>query len=100
MSASCAGTPHTSRHTASAVGVLTHSRLPHWPTAPRLVTSAPIVTYSRYAPTGDSSYSSVTTPPSVQPSAATAETPSGSASSGGARTSAGRNQKRPEKLHG
>ena len=94
IAATSAGTPHTRWHTSSAgcvlqeggaahsricqdavppvrAGVagaapdLTKSRLPHWPTAPRLVTSAPMVTYSRYGPTGEASYSKLTTPPAM-----------------------------------
>ena len=50
---------------------------------------------STQEPTGDSSYSNATTPPTVHPSRATADTPAGSELGSGARTNAGRNHSRP-----
>mmetsp|Transcript_47138 Transcript_47138/g.151952 ORF Transcript_47138/g.151952 Transcript_47138/m.151952 type:complete len:212 (-) Transcript_47138:143-778(-) len=100
MAAAVAGTPQTRTHARSASAFDTYSREPHCPTVPRLETSAPMLTYSRYGPTGDSSYSSATTPPMLQPKRERARTPSGSAPTGGDRTTAGRNQSRPRNSQG
>ena len=98
-SATSAGTFQTRWHTSSAVWVLTKSRLPHWPTAPRLVTRAPMVTYSMYGPTGETSYSKATTPPRVHPNKPMGDAPPGR-DSFGIGTRAGRNQRRPSNRHG
>mmetsp|Transcript_4771 Transcript_4771/g.10347 ORF Transcript_4771/g.10347 Transcript_4771/m.10347 type:complete len:257 (-) Transcript_4771:100-870(-) len=103
MSACCAGTPQIARLSAHASGVLTSSCLPHCPTAPRLVTREPMVTYSRYCKlslTGDLSYCKATFPPRVHPKKEIGETPSGSSEASGALQNAGRNHRRPVKRHG
>eukprot|EP00316_Scyphosphaera_apsteinii_P022366 CAMPEP_0119326630 /NCGR_PEP_ID=MMETSP1333-20130426/68902_1 /TAXON_ID=418940 /ORGANISM="Scyphosphaera apsteinii, Strain RCC1455" /LENGTH=151 /DNA_ID=CAMNT_0007334989 /DNA_START=130 /DNA_END=581 /DNA_ORIENTATION=- len=79
-SACSAGTPQTSLHANSAALLLTYNRRPHCPNAPRLLTNAPMVTYSKYdddSLTGDVSYSRATVPPSVQPSTDSTRTFSG-----------------------
>ena len=72
------------------------------PTVPKrrgLLTRAPMVTYSMYGPTGETSYSRHTTPPSVYPNRPKGVIPSGGGFLGMG-TIAGRNQKRPSKRHG
>mmetsp|Transcript_53577 Transcript_53577/g.160351 ORF Transcript_53577/g.160351 Transcript_53577/m.160351 type:complete len:243 (-) Transcript_53577:372-1100(-) len=116
ISARVAGTPQTSSQTCCATSVLTYSFDPHCPRAPRFETSAPMVTYSKYGPTGLSSYSRATTPPTVHPKrermeteggggggslpSTTAPAPASEEAGFGTRTRAGRNQSRPVNCHG